>query len=91
MRGRREFVYHTLLDSFVLAKEEAKSFTVAIDVITGTSVISSPIPIDEFATVQTQIQEALETRMPVTVWHRINKMIHTVPHANIARVVFTFA
>lgn len=90
MHGRRESVHHTQFDSFVQAKAEARSFIVNIHTRTGVGLTSSPIPISEFDAVSAQIQEALETQMPVTIWNRQERAVKACPAANVGHVWFTF-
>ncbi len=80
--------YFTLFDSYVQATGDAKGFVVTVELIAGGDVVSSPIPIADLEAVKAEIQEGLETQMPVTIWDRVNKTITTVPNANIKRVVY---
>lgn len=81
-------MYIDKFDSFIEATTNTKTFVITIEMVDGTALTSSAMPIAMLRDVQTEITEALEARQPISVWNRHHLGLNMVPATMVKTVRF---
>lgn len=78
-------MYYEQFDSYQTSMGNCKAFRIEVDCVDGTTVASSPIPIEAYSMVMEDIMDT-ESGAPLRLWSSSTHTINAVLHHNIVNI-----